>query len=229
LTPHGRLFLIPALGALAACAGRGATNSSPPRTIDPALEAEAIDLTATDQPLQIIFDWSLQDRDARFSGQGVARVEPPGRARVDLFGPRGEGYVSAVLDGEQLRFPPGVQNVPLPPPGLFWSVLGVFRPPAGATLNGAERRGETIELQYAQADDVWRFRLNGANLAQAEWTGSGEGRRTVVLDGEDPSGVPRQATYRDWPAFLELRLSPTEVRKVDGFPSDIWTLTRSRD
>lgn len=221
--------MITALVAMAACAGQGATNSSLPRAVDPTLEAEAIASTAVDQPLQIIFDWSLQDRDARFSGQGVARVEPPARARVDLFGPRGEGYVSAVLDGEQLRLPPGVQNVPLPPPGLFWSVLGVFRPPAGATLEGAERRGETIELRYTQAQEVWRFRLSGDKLEQAEWTGSGQGRRTVVLDGEDASGVPRQATYRDWPAFLELRLSPTEVRRVDGFPADIWTLTRSRE
>jgi hypothetical protein len=38
--------------------------------------------------------------------------------------------------------------------------------------------------------------------------------------------VPREATYRDWPAFLELKLVPTQVRNVNGFPADIWTLER---
>jgi hypothetical protein len=209
---------------LLACGG--STSAPTPRPIDPALEAEAVGATAAAEPVQIIFNWAVDDRDARFSGQGVARIEPPRRARVDLFGPRGEGYLSAVLDGAELHLPGGIENVPLPPPGLFWSVLGMFKPPPGATLVGAEKRNDAVTLEYSAGTDVWRFRLNGGKLQQAEWTGGGQGRRTVALQGADDNGLPRQATYRDWPAFLELRLTPTEVRKVDGFPSEIWTLPR---
>jgi hypothetical protein len=175
--------------------------------------------------MQIWFDWNLRDRDARFSGQGVARIEAD-RARVDLFGPRGEGYLSAVLDGFEPRLSLGVEAVPLPPPALFWSVLGVFRAPPGATLVRAEQQGASITLEYGQASDRWRFQLENGSLQQAEWTGSSAGRRTVELDRSQNGDLPSGALYRDWPAFLELRLTPKEVRKVNGFPTEIWTLRR---
>lgn len=207
----------------AACGGR--TTRPIPRVVDPGVEAAALQATSIDGAVQIIFDWRLQDRDARFSGQGVARIESL-RARVDLFGPRGEAYATAVLDDFDLELPPGVTDVPLPPPTLFWSVLGVFRRPPGSELVGAVTTGSSADLEYVHGKDVWRFRLEDDNLRGAEWTGDRAGRRSVELGPPGAGGIPGTVTYRDWPAFLELRLSPTEVTHVDGFPVEIWTLSR---
>lgn len=221
-----KMVALPALAVAVACGGGQTAMPSPQQPVDPALETDAIARTAITEPVQILFEWNVRDRDARFSGQGVARVEA-NRARVDLFGPRGEGYLSAVLEGFELRTARGaVENAPLPPPALFWNVLGVFRSPPGATLVKSEQQNANVTLEYASASDRWRFQFESGMLRHAEWTGSGEGRRTVELGAEDKNGLPSGATYRDWPAFLELRLSPTEVRKVNGFPSEIWTLGR---
>ena len=222
------LLAIPSL-VLAACGSRGGNGPGAipaPQQIDPAIETEAVSSTARTAPVQILFSWNVTDRDARFTGEGVARVAPPDRARVDLFGPRGEGYLSAVVEGDELRLPSGAANVPLPPPELFWNVLGSFRPPDGAELVGAARDNTTTRLEYANGDDRWKFTLEDGTLRRAEWTGDGQGRRTVELTGRDSLGLPIGATYRDWPAFLELRLTTKEVRNVNGFPSEIWTLRR---
>lgn len=173
--------------------------------------------------MRVIFDWRLQDRDGRFSGQGVLRVEP-GRARLDLFGPRSESYLSAVLDGLRLRLPDGADGSQLPPPPLFWTVLGVLTPPPGAGLVGAEATGDRAELRYGEAGNAWAFSFEDRQLARAEWTGTGSGRRTVELEGQTAAGTPLEAKYRDWPAFLELVLSATQVTEVDGFPDDTWIL-----
>lgn len=215
-----------AVCAAALAAGCGGQPGSPvPLTIDPALEPAAVEMTAIDTSMQIVFDWRLEDREGRFSGQGVLRVEP-GRARLDLFGPRSESYLSAVLDGGDLRLPPGADGSQLPPPSLFWTVLGVVKPPAGARLIGAEASGDRTDLRYGADDNAWSFRLDGGRLTRAEWTGSGTGRRTVELAGQTAAGTPEEAKYRDWPAFVELVLSATRVIAVDAFPADTWTLPR---
>jgi len=211
--------------AWAACSRSSPPNPPSPSSIDPALEAAAVERTRVDEPMEILFDWNLRERDARFSGEGVARIEPD-RARVDLFGPRGEGYLSAVLDGFQLKLSLGVESVPLPPPALFWSVLGVFRVPPGATLARAEQKDANTTLEYAASGDAWRFQLDNGALQHAEWTGSSAGRRTVELSRNANAELPSGALYRDWPAFLELRLTPKQVRKVNGFPAEIWTVRR---
>jgi hypothetical protein len=192
----------------------------------PAYEAEAVAATAPERPLHILFSWSLQEQDGRFSGKGSTRLEPPQRARVDLFGPRSEAYLSAALVEMDLRLPPGVQDVPLPPPALFWAALGVFRPPAGARLTGSAKQGTTLRLDYAQGEERWSFRFESEKLRHAEWTGPGEGRRTVELEGAAEYDLPRQASYRDWRAFRELRLTLDEASETNGFPADIWTIGR---
>lgn len=204
-----------------ACGGR--PGGPEPLTIDPAVEPAAIEATAIEASMRIIFDWNLQDRDGRFGGQGVLRVEP-GRARLDLFGPRSESYLSAVLDDGDLILPEGADGSQLPPPPLFWTVLGVLKPPPGAELIGAETNGDRTELRYGTAGDAWAFRLEDGRLARAEWTGTGSGRRTVELSGRTSAGTPAEAEYRDWPAFLQLVLKATQVTEVDAFPADTWTL-----
>lgn len=218
-----RIVLCTAVAA--GCASGGSPTPESTRPPDRGLEAAALASTGPGQPLQLIFDWNLTERDARFTGKGVARIDGD-RARVDLFGPRGESYLSAVLVDRRLELPAGLESVPLPPPDLFWSVLGIFRPPSGGDLVATREEGATRRLDYRRGEDHWTFRLEAGRLTDAEWVGAKDGRRTVQLEGLDPRGVPEKATYRDWPAFVELNLELREVREVDGFPNDIWTISR---
>jgi hypothetical protein len=191
-----------------------------------AYEAEAVSATAPARALHILFSWTLQDGDSRFSGRGATRLAPPLRARLDLFGPRGESYLSAALVDMELRLPAGAQDAPLPPPALFWAALGVFRAPVGAQLVGTQRDGGTTRLEYARGPERWRFRLEEGALRSAEWIGPDDGRRTIELTGGADHGLPRQAVYRDWRAFRELSLTLDEVNETEGFPADIWSIGR---
>jgi len=215
------LFLTVAAG----CASAGTAPPAMTGPPDPAVEAAALSSTGLEQPLQLVFDWTLAERESRFTGKGVARIDGD-RARVDLFGPRGETYLSAVLIDRELQLPAGLEFVPLPPPDLFWSVLGIFRPPAGGDLVATREDRDARRLDYRRGDDHWTFQLEAGRLSHAEWIGAKDGRRTVELEGADARGVPEKATYRDWPAFVELNLTLREVHEVDGFPNDIWTIAR---
>jgi len=210
------------LGGCATAGGGSGPEPAGPPAIDPSLAPAIAQATALEAPLQILFDWTFEEGSARFNGRGVTRVAPPEHARLDLFGPRGEGYLSAALVGMELRLPPGADNAPLPPPELLWTVLGVFRAPEAATLTLARREGTETRLQYTRGDERWSFRFEGDVLRSAEWVGPGQGRRTVELTGDGDNGLPGVAVYRDWIAFRELRVTLQEVSRVDGFPSDTW-------
>jgi hypothetical protein len=207
-----------------ACAASApAADPAGPAAVDPAIAEAAIAETTLERPLNVVFAWTLQEREARFNGRGVTRYQPPARARLDLFGPRDETYLSAALVDMELRLPRGMPDVPLPPPPLLWSVLGVVRPPADARLTHAARSGDATELRYERGDERWSFRLERGVLRQAESNGPG-GRRTVELTGDGGHGLPGRAVYRDWQAFRELRLELQEANEVDGFPQDIWNV-----
>jgi hypothetical protein len=212
---------------LSACASAAPAGEVPAGTApaDPTIAEAAVVATTLDRPLHVVFEWTLQEREARFTGRGVTRYEPPSRARLDLFGPRDETYLSAALVDMELRLPPGAPGVPLPPPPLLWSVLGVLRPPADARLTHASRDGDRTEVQYERDGERWTFRLEAGALRFAEANGPA-GRRTVELSGDGGHGLPQQAVYRDWPAFRELRLNLQEANEVDGFPQDIWNVGR---
>lgn len=206
--------------AVAACGGtRGIANGP----VVPSYETEAVAGASLDRPLHVLFSWRLEERDGRFSGDGATRFAPPRRARLDLFGPRGEAYVVAALVDMELRLPAGMDTTVLPPPALLWASLGVFRPPVGAELTGTAREGETRRLDYARGDQRWTFRFERDRLRWAEWIRS-DGRRTVELEGDAGHGLPRQAVYRDWPAFRQLRLTVDEVNESEGFDDEIWAV-----
>lgn len=203
----------------AACAPRAPGAGLP---VDSALVAEASAAAGPSVPLHVTFDWSLRDPDGRFSGQGVVRIAPPWRARLDLFGPRGEGYLSAVLDEEELVLPPGADAALLPPAAFLWATLGAFRKPGGTTLEVAHRTDGRVELGFRGAQEHWRFRLTDGQLRHVEWEGPDGGRRTVQLEGSAAHGMPARGVYRDWLAYRELTLSVITVEQVDGFPDEIW-------
>lgn len=211
---------------LAACAAN--TPAATPSGIQPGLEEWATHTTQPRERLRLVFDWTFQEEQARFSGEGVARIDSTYRARLDLFGPRGETYLSAALVDFDLRLPPGATASLLPPPALLWSVLGVMRPPPGAQLIGAEGDSASARLVYRQGQDRWTFQLENARLVRAEWTGPEQGRQTVEIRERGERNLPSRVVYRDWRAFRELTLQLNQVNDAEPFPPDIWTPGRSR-
>lgn len=198
----------------------GCAHGAGPATVTPELADRAVRLTAPARPLRVVFHWRVLDGEARFSGEGAARIEPSYHARLDLFGAHGEGYLSAALVDAELRIP-GEPDAVLPPPAMIWAVLGVVRPPDGATLEGTEQSGNTVELEYGTEDGRLRYVLEEDRLRSVEWRSRGR-RMVVELEGGS-RGVPDVAAYRDWSRNTELHIELENVEEVEPYPPEIWT------
>lgn len=226
--PHGPRVSSAVRVAAAAVAGLtlllpGCASRGLPDTIDPAVAERAIAATAPDRPLRVVFDWTiLEAGGARFTGSGAARMEPPYRARLDLFGPRGDGYLSAALVGTDLRLPRSAPGVALPPPAMMWAVLGVVAPPADAVLVGTRVNPDRTELYYDVDESRLRYTLMGGRLTAARWDGRGR-RMAVALTGSVEPGLPASAFFRDASAGTELKLNLEQVDEVEPHPPEIWT------
>ena len=191
----------------------------------PQLAQQLVDSSALERPLRLVFSWNYTEENARFSGRGATRVEPPYKARLDLFGPRGETYLSAAAVDDELRLPAGMApglRAMVPPIALLWTALSVLRAPEGATLASTQHRGDTLIVAYTRDQERWSFRAVGGRLQYAEWTGPQSGRKTVELRGSAAHNLPAVAVYRDWPAFRELTLTLDQVNEVASFPEDTW-------
>jgi hypothetical protein len=201
----------------------------PPPTID--AQALALRLEARGQierPERILFEWSLSDRDARFAGRGVARLEPPYRARLDLFLASGETAVRAALVGDELRLPPGAPAGIVPPAELLWGTLGVFKPSGDARLRGAEALADgRTALHYVRPDGIEVRYLVGENgVQEVERLRQGSVVEQLALGTPSGGRYPSEATYRNLPEFRELRLSRKAVEQVESYPPDIWEVVR---
>ena len=180
------------------------------------------------QPSQLVFEWRVQEPDFRDSGTGVARVEPPYRARLDLFLDNGETAAIAVLDGDELRIPASQPSELVPPAALLWAALGVFRPGDRAEMvNGRITRG-TMVLDYdLPVDEQVRFHLRNRAIVDAERLERGSVvERVFISDLAGETIFPSEATYRNMPDYRELRLTLVSVEYVDPFPPDIWRPAR---
>ena len=212
-----QVVLVAVLAGLGGCASRDAL----PETVEPAVAESAVRATAPDRPLRIVFQWRIMQADARFSGQGAGRVQPPLRARLDLFGPGGNAVLSAALVGDDLRLPPGVPPVQLPPPALMWAALGVVAPPDRATLVGTSVEPARTRLYYQIDEGRLRYTLEGDQLTAALW--ETDGRRMVVdLSGTSRLGLPGEALYRDPSGPTELMLNLEQVDEAEPYPPDTW-------
>jgi hypothetical protein len=175
------------------------------------------------EPARILFSWSLSEPDARFDGRGVARIEPPYRARLDMFLGNGETIARAALVDDDLRVPGDVREGIIPPAHLLWGVLGVFRPGVGAALLGAEDDGSGVQMRYGYAEgDEILYHLDGRRVREVELLEGGHVVRRVSLDLASDSRYPAVAVYRDLGAFRELRIRRESVDTVEPYPPDIW-------
>jgi len=225
--PKNSLTMMGLLAIMAAFGCQGSSGSLAPTPPDLDLEAEAtkaLQLTMPESPVQITFDFRLKEADLRFSGQGVARIEPPYRVRIDLFTNRGEGLFRAALVGSDLRVPLGVPRELAPPPALLWAALGVFRPDADLRILGGQGGGdEPVTLRYGgDAGEDLRFRLAEGLLIRAEIHEDGHLIEEVDLELDEGSQEVVETVYRNRALFLELTFSLKSVERVASFPSDIW-------
>jgi len=222
-------------GALGLALGLGACSAPPPPPPPPPppIDSEQVlatleRVTALEQPTRILFEWSLNEQGTRVRGRGVARIEPPFRARLDLFTGNGETVARAALVDDELRIPPGVPEGIIPPAHLLWTALGVFRPGTDAAFLGAEREeGERISLRYRYANgQELRYHLAGRSIVEAELLEGGHTVQRVSLERGAEGSYPEEATYRNLTAFRELTLTRQTVENVEFYPPDIWFPTR---
>lgn len=220
--PGRSTFLLLGALALGACAPRG------PAVVAPAADAEGLarrleSETALDQPIRVLFAWSLNEAGVRMHGEGVARVEPPYRARLDLFY-NGETIVRAALVDGELRMPPEAPEDILPPPDLMWGVLGVFRPETGTELVGAdELEDASVRLRYRYTDGrMLSYRVANGRIASMEILDGSHVVQRVEVSLQDGSRYPEEATYRNLADFRELKLTRESLEQVDPYPPGIW-------
>ncbi len=218
-------------GALALGVGAIAASCGPrrPAVLGPIAEAPAVAdglerSSGLVEPVRVRFRWTLNEAGSRIDGQGVARVEPPYRARLDLFLNNGESVLSAALVDHDLRLPYGSRRDILPPVDLLWATLGVFRPVPGARLVAGERlEGEARRLRYRQEDgtelhyEIFDGALRAVELLEGEsvleWV------RVGRVDGER---YPGEVTYRNLREFRELKISRETLDRVESFDPSIW-------
>ncbi len=182
------------------------------------------DTTGLEEPLRIVFAWQLNEGGQRVQGRGVARVEPPYKARLDLFLHTLETVTSAALVEGDLRLLPGAPDDILPPPDLMWGVLGIFRPPANTSLLGADRlEGGAMRLRYGYPDGrQLHYEVVGGSLTRLELLERGRVVQRVQLTSRGTDRYPVEATYRNMADFRELRLQRESLQVVGPFDPDIW-------
>jgi hypothetical protein len=175
-------------------------------------------------PARIDFTWRLNEGGARVSGVGVARVEPPYRARLDLFLDNGETVIAAALIDDDLRLPPGAPDDVLPPVDLMWATLGVFRPVAGTRLVAGEHLEDGARRLRYRYDDggELHFEIAGEELRALEVVKGTSTLQWVRLGPSNGERYPESATYRNLVDYRELEIRRTAARAVEPFDSSIW-------
>lgn len=221
LTRLSRLAVVAALVSLAACGSRQVVvYEAPVNAQSLALRLEAQE--TIDDPTRVVFEWAVAEQGVRVSGRGVTRMEPPYKARLDLFLGNGEAAGRAALVDDVLRLPARLPPAVLPPPHLLWATVGVFKPGVGTTLLGAERVEGGIRMRYELADGrEAHYLVDEGLLRGVEVLREGTVVQRVALE-RDGLGVPTEAVFRDLVEVRELRLTRESVQLTEPFPSDIW-------
>ncbi len=184
----------------------------------------ALETTRPSGPSRILFDFRVREADLRFNGRGLARVEPPYRVRLDLFGHGGETIFQAALVEGVLRIPPWAPEELAPPPALLWAALGIFRPdPDLEFLGGARSPSGRVTLRYRGEDGLeLLFQFRGSRLRRAELYRDGHLSEEVDLSLDEDLGRVVETVYRNQALFLEMTFSLESAEDVEPFSPDIW-------
>ena len=217
------LLSLAATLAMSSCASRRVVVVAP--AMDAEQRALALeDHTSLEYPLRIVFDWELNEQGVRVFGRGVARIEPPYKARLDLFLGSGETVLQAALVNGKMILPPGMPDDILPPLDLMWGVLGVFRPEYGIELlGGDELDGGMTRLRYRYTDGTeLHYGVQDGGLKRLDLIDRGDVVQWVEVDLEENGRYPVQATYRNLAEFRELKLTRESLTRVEPFAPDTW-------
>jgi hypothetical protein len=204
------------------CSGRQITVIGPVPNADGAAATLTQD-TRLQEPLQIVFAWRLNEARQRHEGRGVARIEPPYRARLDLFTMDGETVMSAALVDGELRIPPGSRDDILPPTDLMWGTLGIFRPHGVRLLGGDVLEGDAMRLRYAYEDGTeLHYQVMAGLLNSMELLEDGHVVQRVEVDMAGDGRYPVEATYRNLTAFRELTIVRESLETHEPFDLMTW-------
>jgi hypothetical protein len=207
------------LGGCGGSATVAAAAGLPPGEVQAGLQR----VTALDQSYRVVFQWEYQEPGARFRGEGVARLEPPYRGRLDLFTASGDRVAAAVLTGDHLTVLEGMPVV-VPPAMMLWGALGVLHPTAGFRASEARRIADAeIELHYRGAGaESMVLRVSDNRIQRLDRLGDGR-REELRLEFLSPEArFPREALYRDLVAVRELRLRIESEESVETYPAHVW-------
>lgn len=183
------LVVVPLLG----CAGGFETGE--PLSDPGAVAARAAEASGADRPVRVIFQWEYADERGNLRGDGVARVNPPARFRLDLFS-TAEGSMRAALVDDALDVGGDLEDVELPPPAFLYAMTGVFRPGSGAPSEGFTN-GPYEVVGYPVPDGgVRHFYLEGGRLVRVEERRDGRLERRIELEWGEDSVWPSEARYR---------------------------------
>lgn len=214
------------LGSLILAGCGGGPAPPPPTPVDAEGISQNVGLaTRPSEPVRIVFDWALNESGSRTSGRGVVRMEPPYKARLDLFTGQGETVLRAALVNDVLRLPPGVETQEIvPPPTLLWAALGVFRPGTLAYLAGGEGLPDgQVRLTYTyNSGEELQYRLEGTQVQHVELKRQDRTAESIAIEASDEHPFPQETVYRNVGAFRELTMTLHEYELVDVFPPDIW-------
>jgi len=185
--------------------------------------APAASLPRTGAPAghhQVVFKWEYEDRDMNGRGDGVARIAAPDSARLDFFLGGGFGGGAAVLIGDSLHLPAGVDLVQrlVPPAPLLWAALGrVALPSLPDTVIRVE--GGVLRADIG-SPVAWRLSFRGDTLVRAERVDGGKVQEW--MERTDSAHV----RYRSETGRRSLELTITRTDVVPDFDASIWRFSR---
>ncbi|WP_419161936.1 hypothetical protein [Candidatus Palauibacter sp.] len=196
--------LILALGA-AACGGGSRLDTPIPDAEDVARRVR--EASAVEHPTHVIFEWEYADESGSFRGDGVARVNPPDRFRLDLFS-TGEGSLQATLVDGVLTTSGDLEGVDLPPIVFLYAMAGVFRPGEDAPRAGFAAPGRQapaagseipgLQLEFEAEGGTRRyFDFVDGRLTRVEERSGRRRERWIELAWGSDSVWPREARYTD--------------------------------
>lgn len=167
---------------------------------------------------RVVFRWEMEDPDMLTRGEGAARAASPDSVRLDFFLAGGLGGGAAILIGDELRLPPGADDLArrlIPPAPLLWAALGRLAvPPRGDTT--ARVDGDTLRADIGSPTE-WRVTFIRDTLRRLERVADGR----VVEWVERRSGDGR-VRYQLEPnrRRLDLFISRSDPSVLD---QTIWT------
>jgi hypothetical protein len=221
--PLAALWSVGVVAGLVACApGARPLQGAPTPAVLPVV-------VLSPRPALWKFTWSYQDETFESRGDGVVRIAPPERARLDFFLGNGMGGGYAILVGDSLLVPgPDLVRRFLPPAPLLWAAIGrLSLPPTADTIARVDGDTLRVDLGTLRGTDAskaqgraWRLAFAGTVLARAE----------RIEDGRVQEWMTRRRTAAGhWELLYvherpprRLSISVTDTSIVEGFDDAIW-------